>query len=396
MKYVSLVTLLVAVSAAGACTRAAEHTTAPPQSASASAPPLPVATTQVAVRQLPSAFETGGIVRARLTAVVASRVMAPITAIHVSAGDRVRRGQPLVELDAREWRANLDRAEASSAGAEQSVAAADAGVAAARASLVLARATHQRMADLAAKKSATTQELDQAVAALAGAEAQVRAAEAQHAAAQSGRLAADAARAATTAALSYAQLVAPFDGLVSQRLMDPGTMAIPGAPVLVLEDTTRIRVEAMLDESRAAQIGVGATVEVALDAAAAAWQPTRVAEIARVDPASHSFVVKMDLPDGVAVRTGTFARVRVAGPARTVLAVPASAIVRRGQLAFVFVVSKELAHLRAVSTAAGQGTDVEILAGLVEGETLVTNPPPALADGRRVQIVATPVPGAGR
>lgn len=385
MKYRSFAPLLLALSTA-ACTGSGAHTATPADAQAAA--PLPVSLSPVRTRDLPASFETGGIVRARLTATLASRVMAPVTAIHVVAGDRVRRGQALVDLDAREMRANRDRAVASSAVAEHAIVAADASVAGAQASLALARATHQRIADLASKKSATTQELDQAVAALAAAEAQLRAAEAQRAAARSGL---DAAAATTTAAdtgLSYTQLNAPFDGVVSQRLMDPGTMATPGSPVLVLEDTARLRVETTLDESRAAQVQVGTAVEVALGPDAPAWTSALVTEVARVDAASHAFLVKVDLPEGIAVRSGTFARVRVAGPARRVLAAPASAVVRRGQLAFVFAVDQGVAHLRAVSTAAPQGAEVEVLAGLTEGEQVITAPPPAMTDGRRVQTAS--------
>ena len=393
MKHLPSVPLLLAL-ASGACTGSASHAPEPAHAAAA----LPVATTQVATSDLPAYSETGGIVRARLTATVASRVMAPVTIVHVVAGDRVRRGQPLVELDAREMRANRDRAVASSSAAAHAAVAAEAGVAGAQASLALARATHQRIADLASKKSATTQELDQAIAGLAGAEAQVRAAEAQRLAARSGQAAAAAASTAAETGLSYTQLNAPFDGVVSQRLMDPGTMATPGSPVLIIEDTTRFRVETTLDESRAAQVQVGTPVDVALgaDTGTATWTPARVTEVARVEATSHAFVVKMDLPDGTAVRSGTFARVRIAGPSRRVLAAPTSAVVRRGQLAFVFAVDNGVAHLRAVSTAAPQGAEVEVLAGLTDGEQVVTTPPPALTDGRPVTVSGAPSGGDAR
>lgn len=390
MRHASFVSLLLVTAVTAACTGADTS----PAARTAAADPVPVSTGRARVADVPATFEAGGIVRARFTATIASRVMAPVVAVHVAAGTPVKKGQPLVELDAREMRANLDRAVSSSAAAEQSLVAADAGVAAARAALTLARATHQRLAELAAKKSATAQELDQAVAGLAGAEAQLRSAEAQRAAAQAGRDAAGAAGTAASTALSYTQLTAPFDGVVSQRLLDPGTMATPGAPILVLEDPASFRVDAVLDESRAAQVQVGAAVEVSVDASAEApaWRSSRVTEIARVDPASHAFLVKVDLPDGVSARAGAFARIRVAGPARKGLVAPASTIVRRGQLAFVYVVDKDLAHLRAVSTAAGHGSDVELLAGVAEGEALVDAPPPTLTDGRRVQVSAS---GAG-
>ena len=83
----------------------------------------------------PSPFEAGGIVRARSTAVIASRIMAPITEVLVRPGDRVRRGAPLVKLDAREIDAAAARAAAALAASRQAADAAAADVRAADAGL---------------------------------------------------------------------------------------------------------------------------------------------------------------------------------------------------------------------------------------------------------------------
>ncbi|MGC4083179.1 MAG: efflux RND transporter periplasmic adaptor subunit [Vicinamibacterales bacterium] len=387
----SLVLLGVAVSA---CAPTPEAARTP------AAAPIAVTIAQAATTDLPATFETGGIVRARLTAVVASRLMAPVIAVHVGAGDTVRRGAPLIELDAREWRANSERSAASAIAADDTVAAADADVAAARAALTLATATHHRVADLATRKSATAQELDQAVSALDAATAQVRSAEARRSAARAGSDVARAARAVADTTLSYTTLLAPFDAIVSQRNIDPGTMAVPGAPLLILEDPHSLRVETMLDESRAAFVTVGTSVDVALgaegDRAALTWIAARVTEIARVDPASHAFSVKIDLPPALDARSGSFARVRVTGPPRRALTVPESAVLRRGQLTFVYAVdSGSVARLRAISI--GQAIDgrVEVLAGLADQSTVIAPVLPALTDGRAVQIDRAS-DGAGR
>ncbi len=402
MKYTVLASLFIAAATAGACSQATEST--PHEQAA----PLEVTTTTAVMTDRPSTFETGGIVRARLSATIASRVMAPVTAVHVVAGDRVRRGAPLVELDAREMRAHRERGVSAATAAEQSAVAADADVAAAQSGLTLARATHQRIADLAAKRSATPQELDQATAALSAAEAQLRSAEARRAAAAAGRDAANAASAAADTSLSYTRLTAPFDAIVSQRAIDPGSMATPGAPLLVLEDPASFRVEAMLDESRAAQVQLGSEVELSLTAdgaaAPASWIAGRVTELARLDPASHAFMVKVDVPANLVVRSGSFARLRVTGPSRQALTIPAAALLRRGQLAFVYVVDAgQVARLRAVSTGALHGDQVEVLAGLSDGDMLVASPQPALTDGHPVRTTGaaataarTPVSGVAR
>jgi RND family efflux transporter MFP subunit len=342
---------------------------------------------------LESSFEAGGVVRARNTAAVASRLMAPIVAVHVAPGDRVRRGAPLVTLDNREIEANRSRAAAALASAVEAARAAESDLQGAHAAATLAHATHDRIRTLHDKRSATPQELDQAASARDGADALLSAARARVAGASAAR---EAARAATDAAAitaSYAVLTAPFDGLVIERSADPGVMATPGLPLVTIEDATGFRLEVAMDEARAADVAVGQAARVQIGDAASSTHWTgeaRISEIARVDPASHSFVIKLDLPSGPSLRSGQFGRARFAGPARRTLVIPASAAIRRGQLTFVYAVNPEgRAVLQPVSPGAEAGDRIEVLAGIREGDRVVTDPPPSLSDG-------TAVTGAGR
>ncbi len=352
------------------------------------APAVPLATARVELDSLPESFEAGGIVRARATAFVSSRVLAPIAQVRVQAGDRVRRGAPLVALDAREVAAEDQRAAAAALAAAEGVRAAEADLRAADSALQLANATHERMAGLAAKRSATPAELDQAVAGLRTAQAQRAAADARLAAAAAGRRAAQAAADAASVAAGYAVLTAPFDGIVTEVHADPGTMAVPGTPLVTLDDWSGFRLEVDLDESRASLVAPGQRAEVLTGAASSTWTAASVVEIARVDPESHGFRVKIDLPPGLADRSGVFGRARFAGPARRVLTVPASALVRRGQLAFVYLVDDERrARLRPVSAGAAAEGRIEILAGVRERDVVVASPPPALTDGTSIAEV---------
>jgi multidrug efflux pump subunit AcrA (membrane-fusion protein) len=331
---------------------------------------------------MPSHFESGGTLIARETAAVSSRILAPVTVVHVRAGDRVRRGQPLIELDAREARANVARASSAVQTAEEGARAAEADARAADAALILARATHDRISALQAKQSATAQELDEATAALAAAEARTAAARARVSGAASALDEARAALESVNVALSYATLSAPFDGVVAARHIDPGTVAAPGQPLLVVEDPSAFRFEVNLDESRASGISVGQAVNVVLDGGDGNGTDAKVVEIARIDPAAHSFLVKIDLPSRSGLRSGLFGRARFAGPTRPALAVPATAIVRRGQLVFAFVVTDAgVARLRAISAGDAFGEYVEVLAGLADGESVVLSPPSTLVDG---------------
>ena len=356
----------------------------PPQGAAAA--PITVSIVPVTSTALASDVESGGVVTSRATAVVSSRIMTPVVAVHVRAGDHVKRGAPLVVLDGRETDANRARAIATLASATDTVRAAQSDVRSAQAALTLARTTHDRINTLHDKKSATTQELDQAVSALDVADARFAQAEAHLAAANAAQDAARAASDAATVASSYTTLTAPFDGIVTERSVDPGSMANPGVGLLTLEDATGFRLDVPLDESRAATVKIGDTVSVNLGEGQFPDSLSgRVSEIARVDPASHSFMVKIDLPTLSGLRSGTFGRARFTGTPRKGVAVPASAAIRRGQLTFVFTVDREnRARLRAVSSGSAVGDRLEILAGLGENDIVITNPPPSLTDGALV------------
>jgi len=307
----------------------------------------------------------------------------------VRAGDRVRPGATLVTLDGREIDANSSRAAATSVSAAESVRAAEADLRAAESGVVLARATNERIQTLFAKRSSTAQEVDQSVAALAAADAQVQAARARLSAATAAR---DAARAGADSArisATYAVLAAPFDGVVTERHADPGSLATPGMPLVTLEDVSTFRLEVPIDEARARSIAIGQPVDVSIDDGPASADGGsvrgRVGEIARLDSESHTFLVKITLPPGACTRSGLFGRARFSGPARRALVVPRSSVIARGQLSFVYLVDPDgRARLRPVSAGPEDGDRREVLAGVHEGDVLVASPPPALTDGARV------------
>jgi len=384
---------LYVISALGAMLAAGCASSPQPESAE-STPPVAVSVDRVTSVDLPSFVEAGGIVQAGATARITSRVIAPIQAVHVRVGDRVKRGQTLVTVDAREVTANTARAVAAFAAATEGSRAAESRTASAEAALRLANATHARISALHEKRSATPQELDQAVAALTAAEAQVQMARSETAAANAARDAARAAADAASVATSYATLTSPFDGIVTDRMADPGSLATPGSPLVVVEESGPARLEVRLDESRLGRIVPGQEAEVRLEAdAAAAWIAAKVVEVGRADPTSHAFLVKLELPAGTTTRTGSFGRARFAGNPRRTLVVPSSSLIRRAGLTFVFTVdTNRQARLRPVVPGAVVGDRTEILAGVADAETVVASPPPSLTDGSRTDASPTARP----
>jgi RND family efflux transporter MFP subunit len=374
--------LIALAAAAAACT---SHAVDRPDDES----PVPVQVGRADTTEWPVFIEAGGVLHARLTADIASRILAPVSAVHVRAGDRIRRGQPLVALDAAELQAQASRGASALQAADLAARAAAADTAGADAALALARSTHGRIRRLHEQRSATDQELDEAAGALAAADARAAAARAQASAAAAAFEAAKAAASAGTITAGYGTLTAPFDGIVIDRRIDPGGMATPGTTLLVVEDQGALRLHVQLDAARAAAIRTGAPAEIRIDSDGtdAPWWPGRVAEIARIDPASQSFDVRIDADAAPAARwqSGLFGRARFRTGVRPALTTPAASVVRRGQLTLVYVISAdERARLRAVRVGEVAGDRIEILAGLAEGDRIVVAPPAQLVDGAAV------------
>jgi RND family efflux transporter MFP subunit len=372
-----------------------------PDASPASMPPLKAPVATASVRSIAEPLETGGVVAADLSAALTSRLVATVTNVRVRAGDRVRTGDVLVVLDDRDVAARTREAEALVSAARQGLAVATGDHAAAVAEQNSATASHARIASLHARRSATTQEREDAEARLSSATARVDAASARIEQATSQVMAAGAVADAATATQSFGTIRAPFDGVVTERLTDPGDLASPGAPLLRIESLGAPHVEVQVDEARERYARVGDRVEVLFDdgfGAAATPRPVEgvVTEAARVSADERTFTVKVALPRGSAPRSGTFARVRFRGPSRQALLIPATATRRQGQLVSVFVVEGGVARLRLLRTGYEDPGEVEVLAGLDAGEVIVTAPPPALVDGTRVIAQGSPTAGAPR
>ena len=342
-------------------------------------------TVAATAEQWPVGYEAVGTVRARTAAAISSKVMAYVREVRVQAGDAVREGQLLIMLDARDLEANYKRAEAGRDEARSAQVEADSALAAANAQLDLAKVTFGRMQELFDKKSISNQEFDEATARRKAAEAAY-----QMAAAKGAQVLAKIAQAeqelqAAGITRGYAELRAPFGGVVTAKTAEPGSMATPGAPLLTVERAGAYRLEAAVEESRVRSIRAGQPVSVSLEALGRTFE-ARVSEIVpAVDAASRAYVVKIDLPTVAQLRSGMFGRAMFSSGARSVLAVPAAAVSERGQLQSVLVADGGYARTRLITIGQKSGDQVEVLSGLSAGEKVICPLPQSLADGARVE-----------
>lgn len=331
----------------------------------------------------PAVYEASGTVRARTTGAVSSKVMAYVQQVNARVGDHVREGQVLVTVDARDLEANLRRAEAGQAEAQSVVPEVEHAIAAAKANLDLAQATFRRIEDLYAKKSVSNQEFDEASARLKAAQAAHEMAVAKRAQVQARIAQAGEEQRAARITRDYANIAAPFAGVVTERSVEPGNLAAPGAPLLTIEREGEYQLEAAVEESRLAAVRVGQNVRVLLEGCE---EQARVAEIVpAVDAASRSYIVKIALRCPAA-RSGMFGRTEFPQGTRRVIAIPEAAVTERGQLQTVFVVENGAARSRLITAGRKSQGMVEALSGLNDGEKVVVPVPAGLGDGARVEV----------
>jgi RND family efflux transporter MFP subunit len=146
------------------------------------------------------------------------------------------------------------------------------------------------------------------------------------------------------------------------------------------------RLEAAVEESRLGTVRVGQAVSVTLDGINRSFD-ARVSEIVpAVDAISRSYIVKIDLPNTPALRSGIFGRAMFQLGSRSPLTIPAGAVIERGQLQSVFAVDNCVARTRLVTLGEKLKGQVEVLSGLNAGEKVISPVPQGLSDGSRVEV----------
>ena len=181
---------------------------------------------------VPDLLEAVGTVRAAQTSDASSQMMGNIVEIRAHEGDHVQRGQVLAVIDDSQPRAAVDRATAAEVAAQQQLVAADS-------DLALAESTLKRYQNLYEKKSVSPQEFEEM-------KARQQSALARRDVAKAGQTQAQAALSQARTSLDYTRIRAPFDGVVTEKKADSGTLASPGMPIFAVEDVRRYRLDATM------------------------------------------------------------------------------------------------------------------------------------------------------
>jgi RND family efflux transporter MFP subunit len=338
----------------------------------------------------PQFYEATGTVSAETASILSSKIMGVVKAVHVREGDRVKKDQPLVDIDPRQVRAQMLQAEAAVSEAKKAESAALSAQQAARASADLARATYDRYVNLMKTESASRQEFDEVSARFRQAEAALGQAQSMVEAARFRTRQAEAGLTGAAVNEKDSGLTAPFDGIVSARFVDPGSLASPGTPLVKLESAGAFRVDMILPETHIQHIFLSQRVSVSIPSAGeTVFEGTVQAIFPAADAASRSFTVQVAIAFHPMIRSGMFSRVILCRGTQDKLLIPASALVRQGQLTGLFLLDAEgIARFRILRTGRTSGAMIEALSGIRSGERFVADPPANLIDGMRVEVMS--------
>ncbi len=332
--------------------------------------PPPGRTVRATVAMIPQYYEAVGTVRSEMQAAISARVSGRIIAVAVRPGDMVEEGAALVQIDDRDLTARLDQASQALHAAEADKRRFEQALIAARATHAEAQANYRRIKTYAEQEAATRQDLERAEAGYRQAAAGVEQAGSAVAAAAAGVERARKVLEEAQINLGYARIVAPRTGQIAQRLVDPGDLATPGKPLLILQSTDVLRLEAHVREGLIGKLLLQSKLAVFIDALQVRLEGVVEEVVPLGDAASRTFLVKVRLPAADGLYSGMFGRLYVPIEERRAVLLPAAALRRIGQLDVV------RAQLDGVWTdlyvKVGRRIDdsVEILSGLSGNETV--------------------------
>jgi RND family efflux transporter MFP subunit len=316
--------------------------------AGASAP----ATMTVPAAQADPYYHTDGVVEAVKTSTVAVQVAGRVEQILKREGARVKKGEVIARIEAQTAQAQSDAARAQAQ--------------AAQAQLNAAQADFERAKQLYADNYLSKAGFERAQTQFEATQAQVQASLAQAHAAQSQN--------------AWHIVTAPYDGVIAKVFTEVGGLAMPGAPLFEVYEPNAFRISVSVAASVLKLLHTGQRAVIDLPQQQLRVHSKAIQVLPTVDAQAQSAIVRIVLDQGAhALTPGSFAHVALpTAVAANRLLIPASAVVKRSEVHGVYLWRDARASLRQVRVGAMLGDQIEILAGLKPGETIIINAAEAL------------------
>jgi RND family efflux transporter MFP subunit len=344
---------------------------------------VPVAVVPVVRGEMDADFDRAGVFRPYQEINLYAKVSGYVKRINVDIGDRVKKGQLLAVLEVPELVAEMEHSKAAVSRSQADLKRAGDELERAKSAYEVVHLAYGRLAGVAKTQPGIVaqQELDASQGQDRQAEAGVSAAESAVASAQQQLVVDRAELQKDQSMLDYAQIIAPFDGVVTQRFADTGAMVAAGTssekqalPVLELAQNDVLRLEIPVPESVVPSIREGDSVQVHVGAMNRDFEGKVVRFSRQLDESTRTMITEIDVPNGnLTLVPGMYADVKIRLQHRqNVLCVPIVAIMRGEGKPWVLAVdAANRLKKREIAVGVEDARRAEVLSGLREGEFVV-------------------------
>ena len=356
------ITLLAASLGLAGCDEAASL------KAAETAPAVKVSVQTVELGKIPLMAVVPGSVMPEQKASIASRLIGYIKGLEVKVGQKVKQGDLLFSIDSADIKSQITQA--------------DAAYQQALAGLKNAKLDYDRFSKLFEEDSVSKQQYDKM-------RLQFSVAQQNVASAASGLNQAK-------EQLNYANVKAPFDGVIVEKLAVAGDLAAPGKPVVVIENSASLSVQTEVAGDLFAVLRAGDEAQIVLEGQKNAFVGSVYTLVGAANPKSRTHTVKLSLPKNLNINSGTFARVSFKRGERLTMMVVKSALVNRAGIEGIFVVKEGKAYFHMVRTGVEIGNQIEIQSGLALGEMIVIENNQGLLNGDLVELITKPEAAADK
>jgi len=321
-------------------------------------PPVKTRIQIVKTEILPEPVSGPGQITSTNDAYISAKSMGTVIAIRVKAGDMVKKGQSLLEIDSSDIHSKLQQAKGA--------------LAQAKAAFTIADSNYKRFQELYKRKAASKVELEQM--------------EYQFNSAKGAVQMATGAVEEANAYLKYASVRAPFNAIIVERMVNVGDFAAPGRPLFRIIDPANMQFECRVSESDAKYVKINEVVPVTLDNFDGELTGT-IAEIGGgSDFMTHTVAVYIKLNKTKGLRAGMYGQASFPGVQKRRILISENWIARRGELSVVFTQGpKGFARMRIIQTGKKFGDKVEVTSGLSGGERIATTSVNKLFDGLKLE-----------
>jgi len=348
--------------------------------------PVTVKTEEARSGSIDWQVEFSGVLVPNRTVNIYSKIAGQVKAVAADVGGRVRQGEVLVQIDAKELDAQLRVAEAAKAGMADQAEQAKAGIETTRLNLDMAQRAYERTKTLFDTQVVTQSQLDDAKDRLQLAQAALQSANRQYRTVSGSGLAqAEAQENYIRVQLSNSTITSPIDGIVTNRNVNPGEIAPLSAPLMAIADTSSLKLQGNVPQEAVVRLAVGDKVTVSVDGISGQGYAGTITQVGPIGAATGQyFPVAVSLKNDGRLLAGMTAKASLSLTSSEGVIVPLAALFAQDGQEFLYVVADGKARKRAVSLGAQSGPEAQVLSGLTAGEAVAVSNVGLLQDGVEV------------